>query len=87
MIEITTTRISAGISLAWSLFWILVFDRWFLLSPLGLIIAFGIPIAGWVLWWKFYRNDEQKMVADGRLFLGKSAEIILKLKNQFSGNH
>ncbi|MDH3535253.1 MAG: hypothetical protein OER87_05875 [Gammaproteobacteria bacterium] len=84
MVEITTMRIWMGVSLAWPLFWILVFDRWFFFSPLGLFIAIGIPVAGWVLWWKFYRGEEQKIVSEGRQILDKSAETLLKLKKRIS---
>ena len=87
MFEITTIRKCIAASLAWPLFWVLVLDRWFLLSPLGLIIAFGIPIAGWVLWWKYYEGDGQKLQAEGRLVLGKSSEILRNLKKHISKKH
>jgi len=84
VVEITTMRIWMGISLAWPLLWILVFDRWFFFSPLGLFIAIGIPIAGWVFWWKYYRGEEENFMADGRQVLDKSAETLLKLKKRIS---
>ena len=87
MFEITTIRKCIAASLAWPLFWVLVLDRWFLLSPFGVIIAFGIPVAGWVLWWKYYEGDGQKLQAEGRLVLGKSSEILHNLKKYISKKH
>ena len=84
MFEITSIRTWIGVSLVWPLFWALVCNRWFFLSPLGLIIAFGIPIAGWVLWWKFYEGNGQKLMSEGRLILDKSSEILLHLKKRVS---
>jgi len=84
MFEVTTMRIWIAVTLVWPLLWVLVFDRWFFLSPLGLIIAFGIPIAGWVLWWKYYEGDGQKLKAEGRLVLDKSQATLHKLKKQFA---
>ena len=87
MFEITTMRIWIGISLAWPMLWVVVFDRWFFFSPLGLVIALGIPIAGWLLWWKYYERDGQKLMSEGRLVLGRSAETLLKVKKQLSKKH
>jgi len=87
MFEITTMRIWIGISLAWPMLWVVVFDRWFFFSPLGLVIALGIPIAGWLLWWKYYESDGQKLMSEGRLVLGRSAETLLKVKKQLSKKH
>lgn len=84
MFEITSIRTWIGVSLVWPLFWALVCNRWFFLSPLGLIIAFGIPIAGWVLWWKFYEGNGQKLMSEGRLVLDKSSGILLHLKRRVS---
>jgi len=61
-----------------------VFDRWFFLSPLGLFIAFGVPIAGWVIWWKYYEGNGEKLLSEGRLVLGKSTETLHKLKKRIS---
>jgi hypothetical protein len=61
-----------------------VFNRWFFFSPLGLLITFGLPIAGWVLWWKYYEGNGQKLLSEGRQFLDKGSEILLKVKKQFS---
>ncbi len=84
MFELTTIRKCIAASIAWPLFWVLVLDRWFLLSPIGLIIAFGLPIGGWVLWRKYYEGDAKKLQAEGRLVLSKSTEILQALKKQFS---
>ena len=84
MFDMTLIRTWIGISLAWPLFWALVFNRWFFLSPLGLIIAFGIPIAGWVLWRKYYEGNGQKLLSEGRMVLGKSSEILRNLKKHTS---
>jgi len=83
MFEISSIRTWVGISLVWPLLWALVFNRWFFLSPLGLFIAFGIPIAGWVLWWKYYEGNGEKLLSEGRLILDKSAKTLLKVKKRF----
>ena len=87
MFEITSIRTWIGVSLVWPLFWALVCNRWFFLSPLGLIIAFGIPIAGWVLWWKFYEGNGQKLLSEGRQFLNKGSETLHHLKKRVSKKH
>lgn len=84
MFDIASIRTWIGISLVWPLFWALVFNRWFFLSPLGMIITFGIPIAGWVLWWKFYEGNGEKLLSEGRLVLGKGIKTFFKVKKQFS---
>jgi hypothetical protein len=84
MFDISLIRTWIGITLAWPLLWALVFDRWFFLSPLGLFIAFGVPIAGWILWWKYYEGNGQKLLSEGRLVLGKSPEILRNLKKHIS---
>jgi hypothetical protein len=83
MIKITTLRICIGISCAWPLLWLLVFDRWFFLSPLGLIIAFGIPIGIWVAGYNFYRDREEMLLVHRRLLAEKNAEFFLHLKKRF----
>lgn len=84
MIAITTIQKCIGATVAWPLLWVIVFDRWFFLSPLGLFIAFGIPIAGWVIWWKYYEGNGEKLLSEGRLVLGKSTETLHKLKKRIS---
>ena len=84
MFDISLIRTWIGISLAWPLLWALVFNRWFFLSPLGLFIAFGLPVAGWVLWWKFYEGNGEKLLSEGRLALDKGTKTLLKAKKQLS---
>jgi hypothetical protein len=86
MIKITTLRICIGISCAWPLLWLLVFDRWFFLSPLGLIIAFGIPIGGWVAGINYYRGREEMLLVHSRLLAQRNAEFFLNLKKRFAKN-
>ncbi|MGI9316798.1 MAG: hypothetical protein ACR2QW_05660 [bacterium] len=84
MFNIASIRTWVGISLVWPFLWALVFNRWFFLSPLGLTIAFGLPIAGWVLWWKYYEGNGEKILSEGRLVFGKGIKTYFKLKKQFS---
>ena len=84
MFDIRLIRTWIGISLVWPLLWALVFNRWFFLSPLGLFIAFGMPIAGWVIWWKFYEGNGEKLLAEGRLVLGRGSQTLLKVKKQLA---
>jgi membrane-associated phospholipid phosphatase len=84
MFDITLIRTWIGISLVWPLLWALVFNRWFFMSPLGLFIVFGIPIAGWVLWWKYYEGNGEKLLSEGRLVLDKGTKTLLKVKKQIS---
>lgn len=82
MVKITTLRIWIGISIAWPLLCMLMFNRWFFLSPLGLLIAFAMPIAGWTLWWKFYREAEQKLAFNGKFNVGKGVGFLMNLKKR-----
>ena len=66
MIQPTPFRLGLGISLAWPLLWILIFDRWFFWTPIGLLIALGIPLIGWLIWWKFYEGNGEKVLAEKR---------------------
>jgi hypothetical protein len=84
MFDITLLRTWIGISLVWPLLWALLFNRWFFLSPLGLFIAFGIPTAGWLLWWKYYEGNGEKLLSEGRLVLDKGTKTLLKVKKQIS---
>jgi len=82
MIEITTFRIWISASIAWPLFWLLVFDRWFALSPLGILIVFGIPIAAWGFCWKFYRGEDQKIAFSDKLSVDKGTGLLSNLKKR-----
>lgn len=84
MVEVTALRIGMGASVVWVLFWVVVFDRWFFFTPLGLLVALGMPLGGWTIWWKFYRGEEEKIVVDGRQVLSKGAESLLALKKRIS---
>lgn len=84
MVKLTPIHIGAAASVLWLLLWILVFDRWFFFTPIGLFIAIGIPLAGWAVWWKFYRGEEQKIVVDGRQALDRSTQSLLRLKKRIS---
>jgi hypothetical protein len=83
MVEITTLRIWIGIFIAWPLLSMLVFNRWFFFSPLGMLIAFGMPIAGWVLWRKYYREEGQKIALHDKFSVGKGVGILRNLKKRF----
>jgi membrane-associated phospholipid phosphatase len=84
MFDITLIRTWIGISLVWPLLWALLFNRWFFMSPIGLFIAFGIPIAGWLLWWKYYEGNGEKLLSEGRLVLDKGTKTLLKVKKKIS---
>ncbi len=83
MAEIKTLGNWIGISIAWPLLCLLVFNKWFFLSPFGLLIAFGIPIAGWAFWRRYYRGKGQKIAFSGQFSVGKSIGIIENLKKRF----
>jgi len=84
MFEVTTMRVWIAISLVWPLFWILVFDSWFFWTPLGLFITFGIPTLGWLVWWKYYEGNGQKLLTEGRLVMAKSTIAFNRMKKQLS---
>jgi len=83
MVEIKTLRIWIGVSIAWPLLCLLVFSKWFFLSPLGLIISLGIPIVSWVFWWNCYREEGQKIAFNGEFSIGKSVGFLENLKKRF----
>ncbi len=82
MVKITTLRIWIAISLAWPLIWILVFDSWFFWTPVGLFITLGVPALGWLVWWKFYEGDGERLLTEGKLALAKSTIALNKVKKQ-----
>lgn len=82
MFQLTSLRLWIGISLVWPLLWILIFDRWFFWTPVGLLITFGIPIAGWLAWWKFYEGNGEKLLTEGKLLMAKSTIAVHRLKKQ-----
>lgn len=84
MPEITTMRIWIAVSIAWPLLSILVFDRWFLLSPFGFLLAFGLPIGGWYLWWKFFGKEGKEINLNGKETVGKGLELLKGLKKNIT---
>ena len=84
MFRITSLRLWIGVSLAWPLLWALIFDRWFFFTPLGLLIAFGMPITAWLVWWKFYEGNGEKLLAEGRLAMAKGTIAAMRLKKQLT---
>ncbi len=84
MFQLTSLRFWIGVSLAWPLLWILVFDRWFFWTPVGLLITFGIPIAGWLVWWKFYEGNGEKLLTEGKLLLARGTISLNKWKRQLA---
>ena len=84
MLELTSLRLWLGISLAWPLHWILIFDRWFFWTPVGLLVTFGIPIIGWLAWWKFYEGNGEKLLTEGKLFLARGTIAFNRLKKQIN---
>jgi hypothetical protein len=82
MAEIKTLRIWIGISITWPLLCLLVFNEWFFLSPLGLLIAFGIPIAVWAFWRKFYREEGQRIAFNEKFNVGKGVGFLADMKKR-----
>ena len=84
MFQLTSFRLWICISLAWPLLWILVFDRWFFWTPIGLFVTFGIPILGWLVWWKYYEGNGEKLLTEGKLLLARGTITLNKVKKQVS---
>ncbi len=82
MFQITSLRFWIGVSLAWPLLWILIFDSWFFWTPIGLLIVFGIPAAGWLAWWKFYEGNGEKLLHEGKVAMAKGTIALNRLKKQ-----
>lgn len=82
MIKITALRICIGVSLIWPLFWILVFDSWFFWTPVGLFVTFGFPILGWLVWWKYYEGNGEKLLTEGKLAMAKTTIAFNRMKKQ-----
>jgi hypothetical protein len=82
MAQIKTERILIGIPIAWPLLCLLVFNKWFFLSPLGLLIAFGIPIAVWAFWLKFYRAEGQRIAFNDKFSVGKGVGFLADMKKR-----
>ena len=84
MFQLTSLRLWIGITLAWPLLWTMIFDSWFFWSPFGLIITFGTPIVGWLLWWKFYEGNGEKLLHESKLVLARSTIALNKMKRHVS---
>ncbi len=82
MVKLTTMRIWIGISIAWPFLCMLMFNKWFFFSPLGLLITFVLPVAGWALWWKFYREEEQILAISDKLNVDKGIGFLTNLKKR-----
>ena len=84
MIQLKSLRLWLVISLAWPLFWILIFDRWFFWTPLGMFVSLGVPITGWLVWWKCYEGHGEKVLTEGKLVLAKSTIVFNRIKKQIA---
>ena len=84
MFQLKSLRLWVVITLAWPLLWIAIFDRWFFWTPIGLFVTFAIPIAGWVVWWKFYEGNAEKLLTEGKLLLARSTIALNKMKKQIA---
>ena len=84
MFQPNTIRFWIGVTLVWPLLWIWIFDRWFFWTPIGLLVTFGIPITGWIVWWKFYEGNGEKLLHEGKLLLAKGTIRMNRMKKQVS---
>ena len=84
MIDWMTIRFWMGATVAWLAFCILVFDRWYFFSPLGLVVTFGLPAAGWVIWWR-YAPTESRALSDGeQRALDRGMGLLQRLKDRIA---
>ncbi len=86
MFRFTTLRSWIGVTLIWPLLWIWIFDRWFFWTPVGLLVTFGLPLLGWLAWWKFYEGNGEKLLTEGKLILARSTIALNRMKKQVSKN-
>ena len=84
MIKITTIRIWMGVTAAWLGLCILMFDRWFFFSPLGLIITFGLPAAGWFIWWRYSPAQGHDVSPEEKQAIELFQEFVQGLKSRFN---
>ena len=84
MIDWMTIRFWIGATIAWLLFCILVFDRWYFFSPLGLIVTFGIPAAGWFAWWRYAPTEGRALSEGEQRVLDSSAGLLQRLKDRIA---
>ena len=86
MFRFNSIRSWISISLIWPLLWIWIFDRWFFWTPVGLLVTFGLPLLGWLAWWKFYEGNGEKLLTEGKLILARSTIALNRMKKQVSKN-
>ena len=84
MMLLLSLRFWIGVSLAWLVLWILIFDAWFFWTPIGLFVSIGIPIVCWLLWWKFYESNGEKMLHESKLLLARGTIAFNRLKKQIA---
>lgn len=85
MIDLKALQFGLGATVAWLLLCILMFDRWFFFSPLGIILAFGLPVVGWLLWWRYAASDEREISPEEQQLIDKGADWVQWLKNRIKG--
>ena len=84
MIDWMSIRFWMGVTVAWLLFCILVFDRWYFFSPLGLVTTFGLPAAGWFAWWRFAPSESRSLSNSEQRLLETGAGLLQRLKNRIA---
>ncbi len=84
MFQLNTIRFWIGVSLAWPLLWIWIFDSWFFWTPMGLLVTFGIPVLSWLAWWKFYEGNGEKLLTEGKLMMARSTIVLNRFKKRVS---
>ena len=83
MFEMTTLRFWIGMTAAWLILCVLLFDQWFFFSPLGLMVTFGIPLAGWFVWWRYSPAEGHEISDEERQLIDKSQALLQRLKSRF----
>ena len=84
MFQLTSIRLWIVVSLVWPLLWILIFDRWFFWTPIGLFITFGIPALAWLAWWKFFQGNGEKLLTESKLVLARGTIYLNRMKKLVS---
>lgn len=80
----TTIRFWMVVTVAWLGLCILLFDRWFFFSPLGLILAFGLPLGGWFAWWRYAPAEGNEISPGEKQMLELGQEFLQDLKKRFN---
>jgi len=81
MIDMKTLRFGLGATAAWLLLCVLLFDQWFFFSPLGIIITFGLPAVGWLLWWRYSPAGGREISREEQQVLDKGFDWLQRLKS------